>query len=703
MKKKIFSTGIYKETLRQLSVIGFITLAVCIFASIIPVISGYRDGNAKMVSLSDMNVILCFICQIVSPWMALIAFGYGNKRKKADFYHALPYTRECVFLSIYGAVMTWIGFIIIVSAAISVVGHSMVPSEYIIVYGSVLVELFGMILASALSVSAVSLACALTGTTLMNVLVSALILLVPGIITTVIANVVTAEAPILMGRHLGILSISGYNLYFSSLGRSVFGNGNFGDYGMALVYTLAAALVYGALACVVFKNRKSETAHNSAPTKVLQAIFRILFGFVISLWAVMDMAISGFDASYLIWLALCTIAYFAFELITTKKWKNLIGAIWGWFAVAGMCGISFLLVMLTVNGAYSFQPEAEDIDSVRIVGFGYDVEYMESSQLDFFDYSSAKGSKIRIKNDRVSEIVSEAIKENTGRIGRRWTDNEKYELVSFAVKSGGIDRYRQVYIAYDDYTELVRLLGENEEYKACFTKLPEIRTAAYYYYSMYRQNSFSFDENMYSMMAEELCEVDFFSWHNYLKDSFSDASYIAFVTKEGLDSTTVTFPITIQYLPNTYSYLRNLYMDKQENRDKCIDGIMKMLKDAEKSWDDGTYSICSIDIEANIIVDDHYVPCENSFTVENGEWIEDFGETSSKESVEKLYEILSEVKNMSVQSGSFVEINYQCYDNYKDGEEFTAFFAVPAEYEEYFLSWRDSETVDVTVDGIVEY
>lgn len=702
MKNKIFSIGIYKEMLRQLSVIGFITLAVSIFASVIPIINGYSDGNVQMVTLSDMNTVLPFICQIVSPWMALIAFGYGNKRKNADFYHALPYTRECVYLSIYAAVITWMALIVAVSSVISLTGYSMMPSEYIINYGGFFVELIGMAVVTAFAVSAVSIACALTGTTLMNVLVSALILFVPGIVTTILSNAVCNEAPILMEEKLGLLGITKYNMYFGNLSGSIFGIGNYGAHGASILYTLAVALLYGVLACVLFKHRKSETAHNSAPTKLLQAVFRIAFGFVILLWAVMDIVIYGFDPSYLIWIALCTIAYFAFELITTKKWKNLVGAIWGWFVVLGMCTLAVVTVILTVNGAYAFQPDADDIDSVRIGG-GFNSYYGGSRSEDFYSYACEKASDVEIRNDEISRIIADALKDNAKDIGYRNAGYQHYEFVPVAVKTGGIVRYRQLYIELDDYNEMIRILGENEEYRDCFTKLPEIRDAAFYYYNMYRQNTLAFDDAMYTVISEEISEVDFFSWYKYLSNSYNESNRLVLVTKEGLNSRTVSLPVSIEYSPDTYSYLRNLYMDKQENRDKCVNGILEMAKESPKNFEEGFYKSEYLEIKAKIMVDGHYVPCEESFNKENGEWYLQSGEEYSEGDFQKLCDILVEVKNMSLQTGSFLEVTYQCYDNYKDGEDVTAFFAIPEEYEEYFLKWRNEYAEDEVVDSIVEY
>ena len=122
MKKTLFSFGIYKESMRRLRVIGFIALVFLLVVQMSPVIIGVVDyammGKTSQAPTAENFATLTWamatVSTLVAPLMVLIAFSIFNKRASSDFYHALPYTRPCVFVSIMAAVYTWTAIISIV-------------------------------------------------------------------------------------------------------------------------------------------------------------------------------------------------------------------------------------------------------------------------------------------------------------------------------------------------------------------------------------------------------------------------------------------------------------------------------------------------------------------------------------------------------------------------------------------------------------
>ena len=86
----------------------------------------------------------------------------------------------------------------------------------------------------------------------------------------------------------------------------------------------------------MFHRRRSEAAGQSAPSRLLQHIYRIVVTMVICIFIVCAM-FSEMTAGilrdewfvFLVFYLVAALVYFAYELITTKKWKNLLTALPG--------------------------------------------------------------------------------------------------------------------------------------------------------------------------------------------------------------------------------------------------------------------------------------------------------------------------------------------------------------------------------------
>ena len=117
--KKVFSFHMFLQTLKQTRLAGFILMAVITLISVVPIISSlsyikeYKQVNNVGGISGNYFLVLVFI--IVVPVISLIVWSFLNKRSSSDFYHSIPYTRLCIYLSKTAAILTWIAGILVVS------------------------------------------------------------------------------------------------------------------------------------------------------------------------------------------------------------------------------------------------------------------------------------------------------------------------------------------------------------------------------------------------------------------------------------------------------------------------------------------------------------------------------------------------------------------------------------------------------------
>lgn len=687
--RKIFSLGLYREMLRQLSVLGYITAAFALFAAIVPVVTSYKDGVASLVRLYELNSALPVILRISAPLMAFVGFSYGNKRKSADFFHAVPYTRECVFVSIYGAIMTWVAGIAVVSSGVSLAFHSFYPEEYIVVYESIPAELLGLIAASMLAASAVALACSVTGTALMSGAVSVIILFVPAVLVQTVADTVLNKAVMLSEQNLTVPLPSTFNLYFNGFSKIFLGAGD-GAFGAGpIVYTLVLAVVYGTLACVFFKLRKSETAHNSTPNRLLQAVFRTVFALVIVLQCAMDIYSSQFESSHLVWISFCIIAYLSFELITTKKWKNLLRAVPGLFAVALLCAGAVLAAHGAVEQAYRFTPSPSEIEGVRIVSYnGYDTRYYGNRELSMFEYSSKCAASVELTDTRVTSAVSEALVQMSQQYGDGTYSTSDTVGMEVAVKCGGREYMRRVFIPEESFVNVFKALVENDEYKKAFMTVPKIRCGV-----LERDSGFGYDgeeltEEVYEVFKNEVSELDFEVWFDHLRYSnYYDMYGILINTDEGYDTVAVKIPINASVLPVTNEAVRKTYLDVWENRGLLLEKLtaldgFEFDETSDPKWATVRVKVC-IDGEDGMKL------CHNIWTFDSSGIYSEYEKGLTQEDLREIRDMLTSVKDTEIIGNSYAEVTYNGYGEFKDEDSVIAYFPVPKEYAYLFEAWGD--------------
>lgn len=375
MKKKLFDAKIYLEGLRQTRVSGLFLLVAMVFGSALMPLSFYVDflrsgyGYSNYVSdISEFAPLLGFFMFLGPILLTMQLFSFLNKRNGSDFYHALPCTRSCLLISFSLSIVTWLASTILMTVLVNGILYMLCPTvvtSWTFIPFSFLTYFCGSLLVLAVMLIAKSL----TGTALSNIVVAGLIGFGPRLFLLIFLSVIFELVPILNMDSMGFFMNTAYNIPVHSVVESFLGYTETNDsvFLLSLISTLVLAAAYFGIALVLFQRRKSEIAHNSAPNKVIQHVIRCLI--TIPLTLLIPIEILLYDAidlyQIIVILFIAAIIYFGYELLSTKKAKNLLQAL-PVFAVVILFDILFGVALYGTKEAYLAVPDISEIQAVSI-------------------------------------------------------------------------------------------------------------------------------------------------------------------------------------------------------------------------------------------------------------------------------------------------------------------------------------------------
>lgn len=577
MKKKLFSRGLYTEALRQLRITGIIFLVICLFAGIIVPTVGYINYASyedptqyppSVVEFIEMCPTVVGVFTVCALVFTLALFGSFNKRNASDFYHSLPYTRSCMFFSFTAAIFTWIIGISLVSCAATIGVYFAMPQVYIVNLAGAFDILLTCFAASLSVVFGVIAAMSITGTPIANVTATGLILFFPRLIVTVYTFALGCLAPIIDG-HFGFLN-SEYNVLVNMV-LNLFGinyNEPFKNNYGADIYSIFIGLAYGAIALILFINRKSETAGQAAPGRKVQAAIRICVALVISL-IVTTILMDDFDiAIAVVFYTIAILAYFIYELITTKSFKNLLRAVPG-LAIVVALNIAFVAGCYgTSMVVHSYTPDADQVSAIYIKGNEINYSY----QVDFSEYATNAASYVKIDDEEAIKYACKSLEQSAQRSKEgkfytyTWYDEEiitKEELVNYYdlsltfISNNGVERSRNIIMPETDYVKFMEAITSNEAYKEKFYEIPEEldRTISVRDLACYADIALTDEEEakVLDMMREEILKVEFSKITTEFDKYDSSVFELTYQTKE--DGTKLRLRIPLNSFPETNEYL----------------------------------------------------------------------------------------------------------------------------------------------------
>ena len=398
MKNKIFDFRLYLQGLGRLRVIGIALAILCLTVSIlVPTVrwldgpsNYYRiehpiDGDELVVEGSSLTqselerldgegeltyykipetisdratIVPVTVASYLSPILVLMMFAFLNKRKESDFYHAIPFTRGCVYTSFVVAILTWVWGVLIVSSLSAALVWALCP--YVTFsFGGLLTHMLLACLNAALLAAFTTVAVSLTGTATTAV-VTTLLVMWSWRLVLLFARMSLSD----LLRITPINSILGGYLRFSFLLPISIIVGEVTT--PMVIYAVVITLAMFALGGLLYSKRRSELAGRSVPGRLVHNLLRCLITLPLGLLLTYQfIGSSDFTTTLVIFICMLLVFYL-YELLTTKSARRMFRATPWLGAVVAVC-IVFTGVMYLSD--YVERHERTDADRIKSVEF----------------------------------------------------------------------------------------------------------------------------------------------------------------------------------------------------------------------------------------------------------------------------------------------------------------------------------------------
>lgn len=499
MKKndnRLFHPGLYAESLRQTRMMGLVYLLLSLIFAILPPLLGSYN-TFYPIQAGEQAFVLYFYDFIAPLTMGYTVFGYLTKRNASDFYHSLPVTREAAYFSRAAAVMTYLLGTIAATVAASFMACRFAGST--VNWLQVLPLISYHFAASVLVLSCTLVGLAAAGTYFSSFVVAGLALFLPQMVMYILYTTIDAVAETVRPEALSFLLDIPLNIP-AGLIASLFvgGFGLVSDatsyifYAPAHVYTLALAAITGLAGCIIHNRRRSETARTAAPNRFLQHLYRCLIA--LPLFLIIGTMIAsgerwGNDSeSYIILSVVGLLVYFLYELITTRKWRNL----WSAAKVLPIVLIAALALPWLGFGighaANNDLPAREQVESVTT-----DIRYRHTGST---NYELIGLSEYEYTDEKMLDLLHEALEMTVeyhekhgsyiGAVATTTPIEKLYEQdvyssagfrtmdVQFNLKNGK-DMVRQIRLTPDQYNKYIALRMQDEGFRKIIGTLPEAK------------------------------------------------------------------------------------------------------------------------------------------------------------------------------------------------------------------------------------
>lgn len=540
MKNKlsnIIKVKLYLDALKQLKLIGFICLGILLIISVlIPVGSAidmnqYSSISPRVITATRASFAMYLIFTIFTPILILYIFSFLTKRNACDYFHGFPQKRGCLFNTYFAATVTWIFILTFVTALVTGITYGILSKYFVFSYVNLFKYSLAIFLCSLLVAAAITLSCSITGTIFTNIVVTGLILFLPRFITAIAINIITSNLRMVVSSKILPLLDYSYNLVFNSV-IMVFNGSRSSIYEIkGSIYTAILACIYIGVARLLFIRRKSETAGNPSANGILQCIIRISISIPICLIPLTYIfsVVIGKDSlnapdlfNVIVFYIIAVIVMLLYELISTKKFKNVVRSI----PSVGLLLIINVFILLMLVGLYqsilNFKPTKENVEYLLI---------SNSTSNNEMDYFEAAMSTKKITNKELIELLVSNLSKNieyektsypgysmTGSALMNYAKVPSYKYITVGFKSGLTVKYRSLYLETQTYNEYISLLGSSNDAKEVYMNLPN-----------YNKNLMTFNsglseienKDIYNTLKDEVKTLDYNQWYSLLYDNYN--------------------------------------------------------------------------------------------------------------------------------------------------------------------------------------
>ena len=492
--KRLWNSRLYLEGIKKIRLLGIaFSIVIVVLNAMVPVthmlfhlaeqLQLAREGADSFGTIVPDTVSNTFfaipmaLLMVFTPFFFYTMFAYLNSRSESDFYHAIPYTRSCVYVTFTAAIYTWIFGILITSSLLT--GLLWAVNPFASVSFSAPFFTIAQYAVVTLLIGAYSaIAVGLTGTKVSQFFVTLILLFFVRIAFSLFALSVSTKVPILvLERSLLMLLSPRYYfpiaIFWNMISPGVLSNA------VIWIYTLVIAIAGLVLGCVIYVKRKSETATKSAPNRVFQHVFRCLFTLP---WVagIGTLIICEPELSFIFVMATITlVVYFLYELITTKSGKSMLKS-------APFLAVLVAFLLLFIGGVYGVRGivmsqdyTADEIAAVGVAddnssifdslfggyGSGKTYEHLSTAEL----LSSSPEAR-KLAADALHETI--AVLSDTNSRAYNYWGNHMQKTILMRLNSGRVVG-KNIHFSDENYNAFVLALGMSDEYGNALIRLPK--------------------------------------------------------------------------------------------------------------------------------------------------------------------------------------------------------------------------------------
>lgn len=478
--KKIYSRRLMNEAMRQIKLPGIIgtllLVGAAFFSAIVQLFKLRENGRIPgSYSFFEMNPYIMLVMYAFVPLMVMMLFGFMNKRRASDFYHSLPYSRLCIYISFLSAVIIWC-IIIICSGSLVTVAVACVSDSFALDCKNIALTIVSAISGCVLTMAVTVLAMTLTGTYLTNVITALLLLFVPRGIIFACSRMFSASTPFVVLSANALIGNES-NIPFSLITSFM---GFYGISGMEIfsspvpsLYSVLLGLIYICIGAVCFIRRRSENATQASINRWLQSVLRKIPAIVISLAAVSVMfnahtsgeRIDTSDKFVVIMsYVAAVVAYFLYEIITTRRIRKIYRTIPGLMAVFAVSFVLYFSLRSSYDYHISLTPDGKELEYVVVHGPEDNVFWQDTDDIKL--YSAA-----------AKDVAGECLKDTISlwkynKTGAKGFYNQFYtgSMVVEYHYMNGRSITRKVIVNETRYVQLQRALTNENDFVSNFGK-----------------------------------------------------------------------------------------------------------------------------------------------------------------------------------------------------------------------------------------
>ena len=385
-----FSSRLFKESARTTRIMNILYIIVAIAAGCyVPVFmyyirSNHYDGGNLLLRPQIMTDILFWVVLIFNIMEIMKLFSFHFSRKGSDFYHALPFTRQCFYFTNVSLVLIRDAIAIALSLGIQAILYKVLD---VAVYDISFVfwGFAEMMVVSMMVITALMIAISLSGTALFAGVFGMLILVFPRFLYMATLHFISDMSRVLPSYFVPYFSTK-YNIFFNCILRSFNGSINvYEGYNIpGFIVSLILALAMGCIGMMLFVNRKSEYAESAVPGHATDVLVHLMVTLAAALPMTGLFLLS--DNEFAVTLGVASVIFFAvYAAYRRKGVKGFVKTLPRLLTVGVICLIYAGVISGVSYSATRKEIKAENVKGVQIYYGGEGETWVDdlSSHLDY--------------------------------------------------------------------------------------------------------------------------------------------------------------------------------------------------------------------------------------------------------------------------------------------------------------------------------